>query len=497
MERAGHHAGEPATASPVVDQAAPPPPADAARSYPAWVPALTRLLLRVFFGRIEVTGAAAIPAGRPLLYVANHNNGLVDPMLVLGFLPGRPRFLAKNTLWTIAVLRPFLALARVIPVYRPRDTGFDPARNEESFRRCREVLEAGGAVALFPEGKSHSAPALAELKTGAARILLGLAPRARRALALVPVGLVFDAPGMFRSRVLVAVGEPVDGERLGLVDGAGGDDAVRRVTDAIAAALAEVTLSYGSWDEARLLARVADLWLQPDPEVPAQPPLADRFAARRRVLERYRDLVRTRPERVAPLAAAVVAYDELLSAHGLRDEQVGAAYPLPSVLRFLAESLWLLLVRLPLAAVGTVLDYVPYRVCGWAGALAARDPDQPATFKLFGGILLFPLTWAIEAVVAWRLLGWWAALAVAVLGPLGGWAAVRFRDRVRWLFTEARAFLVLERPGGAGDELRCRRAEVRRQLLALAEELGEVAPRPAASEPPPAASSPRSSGLGV
>jgi len=32
---------------------------------------------------------------------------------------------------------------------------------------------------------------------------------------------------------------------------------------------------------------------------------------------------------------------------------------------------------------------------------------------------------------------------------------------------------VLERPGSAGDELRRRRAEVRRELLALAEELGE------------------------
>jgi glycerol-3-phosphate O-acyltransferase / dihydroxyacetone phosphate acyltransferase len=443
MERAGQLAGGPSTAPPAARRTAlPAPDPTAARSYPEWVPALTRLLLRVFFGRIDVTGAAAVPAGRPLLYVANHNNGLVDPMLVLGFLPGRPRFLAKNTLWDVAVLRPFLALARVIPVYRPRDTGFDPARNEESFRRCREVLEAGGAVALFPEGKSHSAPALAELKTGAARILLGLSPAARRALALVPVGLVFDAPGAFRSRVLVAVGESVDGERLGLLEGGDADDAdagtdpaegdaVRRVTDAIAAALAEVTLSYGSWEEARLLARVADLWLQPDPELPAQPPLAERFAARRRVLERYRELARARPERLAALAAAVVAYDERLSALGLRDEQVGAAYPLPSVLRFVGESLWLLLVRVPLAAVGTALDYAPYRICGWAGALAARDPDQPATFKLFGGILLFPLTWAIEAAVAWRFLGWWAALAVAILGPLPRPRALALRRGAR------------------------------------------------------------------
>ncbi|HXT21140.1 MAG TPA: hypothetical protein VN923_10345, partial [Thermoanaerobaculia bacterium] len=181
-------------------------------------------------------------------------------------------------------------------------------------------------------------------------------------------------------------------------------------------------------------------------------------------------------ERIARLSAGVADYDRLLSAHGLRDEQVGAAYPLPSVLRFLAESLLLLLVRLPLAIVGLVLDYLPYRICGWLGALVARDPDQPATWKLFGGILLFPLFWAAEAAYAgWRW-GWLAAFAVLVLAPLGGWAAVRFRDRLRWLRTEARAFLVLRGPGGIGGEVRPRRDELRRDLLALAEELAETPP---------------------
>jgi 1-acyl-sn-glycerol-3-phosphate acyltransferase len=476
---------------------------DDARSYPAWVPALARLLANVFFGRVDVAGALAPPARGGRLYVANHNNGLVDPLLVLGFLHGRPRFLAKNTLWDIAVLRPFLALGRVIPVYRPHDqrAGSDggvrrgaPAagdreavrasaqgRNEESFRRCREVLEAGGAVALFPEGKSHSEPAVAELKTGAARILLGMPPAARASTAVVPVGLLYDAPGIFRSRVLVLVGEPIEREALGAPGDPGDADAVRRLTDEIATALDEVTLSYASWEEARLVAHVADVWLQPDPELPRQPQLAERFAARRRVVARYRELAATRPARLDRLTAALAGYDRLLSSHGLRDEQVGAAYPVPSVLRFLVESIFLLLVRAPLAALGTILDYLPYRVCGWLGARTARDPDQPASYMLFGGILLFPLVWALEAAFAgWRW-GWPAAVGVAVAGPLGGWAAVRFRDRFRWLVAEARAYLVLRRPGGAGDELRRARATVREEILALAEELGEAA---APSAPP-------------
>jgi hypothetical protein len=66
---------------------------------------------------------------------------------------------------------------------------------------------------------------------------------------------------------------------------------------------------------------------------------------------------------------------------------------------------------------------------------------------------------------------------VLVLGALGGYAAIRFRDRLRWLRTEARAFVLLRRPGGVGGEVRPRRDELRREVLALAQELGEPAPR--------------------
>jgi glycerol-3-phosphate O-acyltransferase/dihydroxyacetone phosphate acyltransferase len=457
-----------------------PAPADAA-TYPFWVARLARFLLRVFFGRIDVVGAASVPTGRPLLFVANHNNGLIDPALVLGFVPGRPRFLGKATLWSNPVVRPFLALGRVIPVHRPHESAGGAAeKNEETFRRCREVLAAGGAIAMFPEGKSHSGPGLGELRTGAARILAGLPQAAREGVAVVPVGLLYDAPGRFRSRVLVKVGEP---ESAADLLGRDAEPDVRGATLRLAVALESVTLSYGSWEEARLVERAADLWLLPDPELPVQPAAADRFAARRRVLERYRELADARPERLAPLERSLAAYDRLLSAFGLRDDQVGAAYPSPSVARFVGETLWLLLVRLPLGAIGTVLNYLPFKLCGRIGARVADHPDMPGSYQLFGGIVLYPLFWAVEATLTGWLWGApWAAL-VLLLGPLGGWAAMRFRDRVRLLRTEARAYLMLRGPGRLGGELRRRRDEVREGLLELAAEIGEASgPEPRQDE---------------
>lgn len=171
---------------------------------------LTRVLSAVFFRSVEVVGAEKIPASGALLYVANHGNSLVDPMLLLAQLPRPARFLAKHTLWSNPAVRPLLELAGAIPVYRRQD-GAEGGDNDATFAACFAALGAGGAIALFPEGISYHAPKLQPLKTGAARIALG-AERTHGPLGLriVPVGLTFEDKAEFRSRALIVVGDPLD-----------------------------------------------------------------------------------------------------------------------------------------------------------------------------------------------------------------------------------------------------------------------------------------------
>src|SRR5204862_343522 len=45
--------------------------------------------------------------------------------------------------------------------------------NADAFSAARAVLEQGGVMAIFPEGKTHGSLRIEPLKTGAARIALG------------------------------------------------------------------------------------------------------------------------------------------------------------------------------------------------------------------------------------------------------------------------------------------------------------------------------------
>jgi glycerol-3-phosphate O-acyltransferase/dihydroxyacetone phosphate acyltransferase len=439
--------------------------------------AFVRLILKVFFREVEVAGAERIPPGRPLVLVANHVNGLIDPLLLWGPLPNLrtpPRFLAKSTLWKNPAVRPFLDLAQAIPVYRRQDEGSDLTRNADTFARCHELLARGGALALFPEGTSHSEPALQPLKTGAARITL----EAERkfpgiGVRIVPVGLLFDAKQTFRSRVLVQVGEPLDPAPEIALQPQDPVAAARALTARIDAALQEVTLNYETWEDARLIARAADLYRHRASELPTRGSLAEGVAFRRAFLEGYREMRESHPEKVAAAARCVQEYDALLRAFDLRDDQVGAAYPPSPVLRFIGRTLLRLLVHLPLAVVGTVLNYPAYRLIGEIVKRVIRDRDQLATYTVFGAFLVLPLAWIAEGWLAGRYfpgesLKPWIGLAVALAAPPTGYVALLFHDRRAIFWHEARAFLLLRTRRRLAAELKERREGVLRQVEELA-----------------------------
>ncbi|MFL6258357.1 MAG: lysophospholipid acyltransferase family protein [Thermoanaerobaculia bacterium] len=431
--------------------------------------ALARLVLKAFFREVEVAGAERIPRDRPLVLVANHVNGLIDPILLIGPLPVLPRFLAKSTLWKIPVVRPFLDLAGAIPVYRRQDEGSDLAKNAETFSRSHELLAEKGALALFPEGTSHSDPALKPLKTGAARIVLeaerkfpGLGAR------IVPVGLLFDAKQAFRSRALVQVGEPLDPAPEIALDAQDPVAAARQLTARIDQALHEVTLNYETWEDARLIARAADLYRHRHLALPTRGTLAEGVAFRRAFLEGYRDLREQYPEKVAAAARCVREYDQLLEAFRLRDDQVGAAYPPSPVAHFVGRTLLRLLVHLPLAAIGTVLNYPVYRLIGAIVKRVNRNEDQTATLKVFGALLLFPLAWIAEGWLLGHYFGGWIGTLAALLAGPTGYVALLFHDRRAIFWHEARAYLLLRTRRRLAAELKSRREAVLRQVEELA-----------------------------
>jgi 1-acyl-sn-glycerol-3-phosphate acyltransferase len=179
---------------------------------------IAEIALRWFYRDIRVVGRERIPLKGPLLIAVNHQNALVDSLIVGSIVPRHITMTAKATLtdnWIVALIFKWL---HVVPLRRSRDetsvtkgAEHDRARNARAFREMTDLLQKDGAVLIFPEGKSHNGHRLEPLKTGLARLALQTRDEAGICgLKILPIGLVFEEKGTPGTVVCARVADVIE-----------------------------------------------------------------------------------------------------------------------------------------------------------------------------------------------------------------------------------------------------------------------------------------------
>jgi 1-acyl-sn-glycerol-3-phosphate acyltransferase len=179
---------------------------------------ITGIALHWFYGNIRVVGKERIPTRGPLLIAVNHQNALVDSLIVGWVMPRRIAMTAKATLADNPLIAFLFRVLHVVPLRRVSDEARkangspnDRARNHEAFREIIELLGQCRAVLIFPEGKSHNELGLEPLKTGLARLALKARDEAAiRGIRILPLGLVFEDKGTPGTAVGARIGEPIE-----------------------------------------------------------------------------------------------------------------------------------------------------------------------------------------------------------------------------------------------------------------------------------------------
>jgi 1-acyl-sn-glycerol-3-phosphate acyltransferase len=112
--------------------------------------------------RVTVTGLDNIPKP-PYIIAANHQ-AWFDPAFIIPFFPERPLIYTmakRETVFNRAWKRRLLPLIGVFPISPNRGE-----LDEQGLRTVYQVLERGGVVLMFPEGRYSRGRALRPLKTG-------------------------------------------------------------------------------------------------------------------------------------------------------------------------------------------------------------------------------------------------------------------------------------------------------------------------------------------
>jgi 1-acyl-sn-glycerol-3-phosphate acyltransferase len=171
------------------------------RFYPL-VRMIVHAVNRLFF-RSTIEGAELVPTEGPLILAPVHRS-FIDFWVASEAVPGRHlHYMTKDTLWKNRFLASLIPKLGGFPVNRE-------AADREALRLAQSVLEAGGALVLFPEGTRRTGPVVEDLHEGVAFL------SARTGAPIVPLGIGGSASVMPKGSLIprprhihLVVGEPI------------------------------------------------------------------------------------------------------------------------------------------------------------------------------------------------------------------------------------------------------------------------------------------------
>lgn len=146
-----------------------------------------------YFDEIEVRGLENIPRNVPVIFTPNHENALLDPLLVILNCPYQPFSVARSDVFKDGPVGRFLNYIRMYPAYRPRDGREKMARNEGIFEELANRLRHGNSVLIFPEGDQQMERRLRPLVKGTFRFAFSAFEGMDEnfELMIVPVGITY------------------------------------------------------------------------------------------------------------------------------------------------------------------------------------------------------------------------------------------------------------------------------------------------------------------
>jgi 1-acyl-sn-glycerol-3-phosphate acyltransferase len=161
--------------------------------------------------KIIIYGKENIPPKGPIIFIGNHQNALIDAILIPTTTSRNIHFLTRASAFKSKITAKILRSLNMIPVYRIRDGINSVEKNIEIFEQCFEILKKEKAIQIFAEGEHHLKRRVIPLKKGFARIILGtLQKYPDLNIKIVPVGINYDSHLNYPFSASVYYGNPIE-----------------------------------------------------------------------------------------------------------------------------------------------------------------------------------------------------------------------------------------------------------------------------------------------
>lgn len=176
----------------------------------AFLRLLVKIALHLYFKKIRISGKENIPKNVPIILVANHQNALIDPLLLATHTRLRPWFLTRASVFKNPIAAKILHFIRMLPVYRVRDGFSTIQQNQRTFEATYDVLKKNGTVIIFAEGTHSLIRNLRPLSKGFTRMAFGLKEKYPHLQPVIlPVAIEYSAHQRTGSQVRITFGKVI------------------------------------------------------------------------------------------------------------------------------------------------------------------------------------------------------------------------------------------------------------------------------------------------
>jgi len=164
---------------------------------------------RFYFQKLRVLGRENIPIDGAILFSPNHQNALIDPLLVGTTCKRSVHSLTRSDVFG-GPWQWLLDAMQTLPVYRIRDGYEKLKRNQEVFENCYTLLGNKNNLMMFSEGKHHDQYYLQPLSKGSSRLAMEAQLRSpEHTIYLQAVGLNYGSYLHARHDCVIVYGKAI------------------------------------------------------------------------------------------------------------------------------------------------------------------------------------------------------------------------------------------------------------------------------------------------
>ena len=357
------------------------------------------LTTRAYYRSITIAGKNNLPnKDTPVLFVANHPSAFMDPILLGALVKRSLYFLARGDIFKNKMVRPIFNQLHMIPVYKADMSPGQMHKNESSFENCFEHLGQNNSLLIFPEGLSKTERRLRPIKTGTARIALGAEEKHdfKLGLAVIPIGLNYSNPHLFKSDVLINYGKPILVSEYKDAFISDPRNAVVQLTDRIKSELEAQIVVIEDEQHEKTIEHIETLYRSTLRQENAEEEKGIQdFKLSQEIVKFVEHSAKHEPDVLKTFDLKISTYFEDLKRSKLTDKQLRTS----SIRFYMLRRLVYFLIGFPFFLFGLITNFIPFKLTGFICRKIKTREDFVGAFTLAVGLFLFLIIYGIESYV--------------------------------------------------------------------------------------------------